>query len=454
MKGKTFFLLLAAILLIIGLAACSKENRVQSPLAPSNPLKETKASADQTMGTQCTGGGQAGTTLSAEKTATGFWERTTYKYYDWTIDKSVNPTQINICSGQTGSVNYTISVTRILTSSSSEDVYGVRGEITVHNGGAVATENLKLVDQVEYKTGAGQFQPLPDASQTIIPSTQLGPGETGTYNYEITFQPVANATYRNTVKVTITNHSGHLGEEFGPEPKADFSIPPTYTETIIEEDETATIEDNQTCPNGFTCIASDPGPWTFNDSGTVTFSKSVQNVSAACDSYFYLNNIASLTEGDSGATRNDSASVEIYTCQCPTGCTLTIGFWKTHAGFHGKNPDRVSPYLPIWLGTAGGAKSVQVTTAAQAVEILSFSGNASNGINKLYAQLLAAKLNIANGADGSAIAATIAAADAFLANNSSSDWSSLSKAQQKQVLNWMTTLDNYNNGYIGPGHCD
>ncbi len=322
------------------------------------------------------------------------------------------------------------------------------------NGGDRPTENLKLVDQVEYKTGAGPFQPLPGASQTIIPSAQLGPGETGTYDYEITFTPVTGAVYRNSVKVTITNHSGHLGEEFGPEPKANFSLPETYTEIIIEEDETATVEDNQTCPDGFTCQASDSGPWTFNDSGTVTFSKSIKNVSALCDSYFSLNNTATLTEGDSGATRNDSASVEIYTCPCLHGCTLTIGYWKTHAGFHGKNPDRVSPYLPIWLGTAGGAKSVQVTGAAQAVTILSFSGNASNGINKLYAQLLAAKLNIANGADASAIAATIAAADAFLANYGSGDWSSLSKTQQKLVLTWMTTLDNYNNGYIGPGHCN
>lgn len=127
-----------------------------------------------------------------------------------------------------------------------------------------------------------------------------------------------------------------------------------------------------------------------------------------------LTNTATLTEGDSGQTNTAGASLEIYTCECGGGCTLTIGYWKTHAGFHGKNPDRVTPYLPIWLGKADGAKSVQVTSAVQAVNILSFSGNTSNGINKLYAQLLGAKLNIANGADGSAVASTIDAADTFL----------------------------------------
>jgi hypothetical protein len=79
--------------------------------------------------------------------------------------------------------------------------------------------------------------------------------------------------------------------------------------------------------------------------------------------------------------------------------------------------------------------------------------DASNRINKLYAQSLGAKLNIANGADGSAVASTIAAADAFLATKDSLNWAGLTKARKAQVLSWITTLDNYNNGLIGPGHC-
>jgi hypothetical protein len=137
------------------------------------------------------------------------------------------------------------------------------------------------------------------------------------------------------------------------------------------------------------------------------------------------------------------------------GCTLTIGYWKNHAGF-GPQADVVTPLLPIWLGTAGGGKSVHVTTAQMAVDYLSQNvyGTASNGITKLYAQLLGAKLNLASGADGSAIAATIAAADAFLATHDYLDWTSLSKAQKSMVLGWHGALGNYNEGLIGPGHCD
>jgi hypothetical protein len=391
--------------------------------------------------------GQAGTTLSAYKTADGFWKRIIT--YDWSLEKSADPLSLEIGSGQSGWVRYCLTATR--TKVSEVDKVGVSGQICVTNGGDVATENLKLVDRVQYETGAGPFQDLPGASQTIIPSAQLGPGETGCYSYSIEFTPVEGAIYRNVVKVTITNHSGYLGEEFGPEPKADFSLP--GSPTIVEVDEEAHVVDAQNCPSGFTCTPSAPGPWHFTDSGRACFDKEVKNVSAQCDTYFYLTNTATLTENDSGQKRLANASVTIYTLPCPTGCTRTIGYWKTHAGFTGRNPDRVTPLLPIWLGTAGGTKSIQVTSAAQAVYLLSMSGNASNGINKLYAQLLAAKLNIANGADGSAVASTIAAADAFLATYNAADWASLTKAQQKMVLGWMTTLDWYNNGYIGPGHC-
>jgi len=67
--------------------------------------------------------------------------------------------------------------------------------------------------------------------------------------------------------------------------------------------------------------------------------------------------------------------------------------------------------------------------------------------------VLGAKLNIANGVDGSAVASTIDDADAFLMLYHRQNWSSLSKAQRNMVLSWMPTLDTYNHGLIGPGHC-
>ncbi len=245
------------------------------------------------------GQGQAGTTLSATKTATGYWERE----FEWTIDKSVTPATWNLFTGDSGTSQYTITVTK----SGPVDTYGVRGEICVTNGGDRTTENLKLVDQVEYKTGSGQFQPLWGASQTIIPAAQLEPGETGCYNYDITFTPVAGATYRNSVKVTITNHSGHLGEEYGPEPKTGFSLPttPTLINASVNVDDT----------NG--------GSWVFSDSGSVSYAKTF-----TCDA----------DEGTHGNTatiretgQSDSASVMVN-CYTPTvSKTAVTLFTRTYS---------------------------------------------------------------------------------------------------------------------------
>ena len=156
------------------------------------------------------------------------------------------------------------------------------------------------------------------------------------------------------------------------------------------------------------------------------------------------------------AARNDglaSGGVDNITlCQrVGGGCTRTIGYWKTHAGF-GPQADVLTQHLPLWLGTAGGSASTQVTTAAQAVSILSQSQGPSNGIVKLRAQLLAAKLNLASGAATAAdLWTNIALADAFLATHAVASWSSLSAAQKAQVLAWQAFFEGYNSG---PLHCD
>jgi hypothetical protein len=137
------------------------------------------------------------------------------------------------------------------------------------------------------------------------------------------------------------------------------------------------------------------------------------------------------------------------------GCTRTKGFWKNHAGF-GPQDDVLTPLLPIWLGDPLGEQSMLVDSAQVAYDILSQDvyGEPSNGITKLYAQLLAAKLNIASGASDDDVADAIDAADEFLTSNSWEDWDALGQEQREMVLGWKDSLDSYNNGIIGPGHCD
>jgi len=119
-----------------------------------------------------------------------------------------------------------------------------------------------------------------------------------------------------------------------------------------------------------------------------------------------------------------------------TNCTYTIGYWKTHPN--------AWPVDSLFLG------SVSYTKA----ELLSILGTSvgGNGLISLAHQLIAAKLNIAQGADPSAATAAINAADALIGTLvvppigagylDPSDTSALTQI-----------LDDYNNGITGPGHC-
>ena len=126
---------------------------------------------------------------------------------------------------------------------SGKERFGVRGEICVTNNGARTTENLKMVDQVQYKDDSGKFQNLVGASKTITSTSQLKPGEKKCFLYEIEVKPTSGAIYRNAASVTITNHSGWMpGDKncpgktycpFGPQSKADFALPGTIVTVLM-----------------------------------------------------------------------------------------------------------------------------------------------------------------------------------------------------------------------------
>jgi hypothetical protein len=139
----------------------------------------------------------------------------------------------------------------------------------------------------------------------------------------------------------------------------------------------------------------------------------------------------------------------------PATGTAVCTTLKNHAGF-GPQDDVLSQYLPITLGDAGGTKSLDVTSAAIAVDVLEQKtyGKPNNGITKLYCQLLVAKLNFASGASDSAVADYVTDADAFLADHDYMDWNGLSEEDVDNVMMWHKDFDDYNNGDIGPGHCE
>jgi hypothetical protein len=132
-------------------------------------------------------------------------------------------------------------------------------------------------------------------------------------------------------------------------------------------------------------------------------------------------------------------------CGAEEGCTLTQGFWKTHGTAPTGNNTNVWPVTSLTLG------SVSYTDAElQAILDTPAQGN---GLIAMAHQLIAAKLNVANGASDSAVATAIADADALIGalvvppSGSGSLPSSATSALTG-------ALGSYNEGAVGPGHCD
>ena len=132
-------------------------------------------------------------------------------------------------------------------------------------------------------------------------------------------------------------------------------------------------------------------------------------------------------------------------CGHDEGCTLTQGYWKTHGPIPTGNNTNEWPVTSLTLGT--------VTYTDLQLQSIFDTPAGGNGLIALAHQLIAAKLNIANGSDNSAIASAIVAADALIGNLVVPPVGSGSLApSQTSALN--STLTSYNEGAIGPGHCD
>jgi hypothetical protein len=128
------------------------------------------------------------------------------------------------------------------------------------------------------------------------------------------------------------------------------------------------------------------------------------------------------------------------------GCTYTQGYWKNHgpAGCASGNNSNEWPVNNLSLGNVPYSDSELCSIFKQSVK--------GNGLVSLAHQLIAAKLNVANGADDSSIAATIAAADALIGGLVVPPVGSGSLAPAAtSTLNGL--LAGYNEGLTGPGHC-
>ncbi len=123
------------------------------------------------------------------------------------------------------------------------------------------------------------------------------------------------------------------------------------------------------------------------------------------------------------------------------GCVYGLGYWKNH-------PDSWS-VNSLALGN-------ETYTQAELLDLLNGPTNGDASLI-LAQQLIAAELNVANSADDSTVATTIAAANTWLANYASKIPYDVSPAlpEGQEALALANTLERYNNGTLpgGPPKC-
>ncbi len=373
------------------------------------------ASTGETVADSLCGGGKPATTQSCTPPVTYSWQPGTWG----TCSASGIQTRSLACLASTGSVvasSFCSAVTPPATSQSCTPpvTYGWRtGDWSTCSAAGSQSRSVTCVDSngatvANSFCGSGQ----PATTQSCTPPV--------TYSWQIGSWSACSAAGTQTRTVTCLASTGATVANSscgGVQPASTQSCTPPVTYSW-QTGAWGTCSGTGTQTRTVTCVAS--------TGGTVA--------STNCDA------------GAKPATSQ--------TCSTPPpgpgskNCTYTIGYWKNHSS-------AIPALLPQYLGTPGGAKTMVVTTAAKAVDIESQNvyGDSSNGITKLYAQMLASKLAFSQGANRSAVSADQTAADVFLATHDYTDWAGLSAADQAMVLGWHGDFDDFNNGRIGPGHC-
>jgi hypothetical protein len=170
------------------------------------------------------------------------------------------------------------------------------------------------------------------------------------------------------------------------------------------------------------------------------------DIQLVCGANEYINT-ASITTNDNVIEQQSSASVTAN-IDCPDGCTLTQGYWKTHAS---QGP---APYDDAWLNN-----EARSTRGFNWLTILWTPPQKGNVWYTLSHQYIAAWMN-SNANEASAPADVISAlneAGPLLENNSPDTLMSIKGKTGTDLRNRFITLagllGSYNEGTIGPGHC-
>lgn len=344
------------------------------------------------------------------KTANTAFDRT----YGWGIDKTSATTELLLTPGQSYLVDYAVTVGM---TGFTDGNFRASGTITIKNpapvvatvtgvtdamGSLAATVNCPVAFPVELQ----RWQELSCTWEADLPD--------GAARTNVATVATSGPVNGNTATAAV-----------------DFSGAP-----VSSIDECVVASDDWLGTLGEVCVGVEPVTFSYSR----TFGPYDASV---CGTPFTVPNLASFVASDSGATGSDGHSVDVLVVCPPTGCTLTLGYWKTHSAY---GP---APYDDTWALLANGANTAFFATGRSWYQLF-WTAPQGNAYVILAHQYMAAVLNGLNGADGSAVGAQLVAARALLEVYTPA---SLPRTRRAEALALAWALDDYNNGLTGPGHC-
>lgn len=385
--------------------------------------------------------------------------------WTWTIDKTIDPSCfLNLPNGDSyDEATHTVTIQSTedidvcynakIDATSLDDEFEVTGNITVTNPNPALDAIITALSDVLTGPVSGTVD-----CGSAFPITVAKAGGELKCTYSVSPSDATGGT--NKATATLENHSyaSDGTSEVSGSSDYDGSASVAFSSTPTEEtDECVNVTDllqqagvDVGSKNFGTYCANQPLPKTFS----YKYSFGPNGIPVVCGDNLF-DNTAKLTTNDTKTEKTDDEFVKI-SVQCVEGCTLTLGYWKTHnnsfSGGASKKAD------PTWNLLPGGlAENTIFFLSGQTWFEVFWTKPQGNAYYILADQYMAAVLNGLAGADQSTITTALAQAKTLFETYTPSAVANLKgpsgNGVRQQFLDLANTLDQYNQGVIGPGHC-
>jgi hypothetical protein len=351
-----------------------------------------------------------GPAVTVTKTAVPSFKRT----YRWTVEKTASAQSLTLAVGESYTLDYQVR----LTADYEDSDWKVSGKVIITNPNDQGTVFIRGVN-----LDIGGL----DCHGASFPYV-LQPNQSLTCDYEKPLNSGASGTI--TAQVQWSTNLGQNARIFTASGSASFSFD-TPTKVV---DGQVQVHDSYAGPLG--TVQAGESPKVFSYSREIQYD--------TCGEYV-VDNTATFTTNTTGSQGSASVQVAVTVlCEGSSGCTRSQGYWKTHSKY-GPAPrddgwDKIEP---------NGEDTIFYLSGQSYIDVL-HTPPKGNAYYILAHQFIAAKLNILNGADGSAVSGAMAWAEAFFNTYGPGN---VPKDQANLAKYYANLLDQYNNGYIGPGHC-